>query len=79
VPPVPILAPGDERLSLSITGYAENDPSDGVQLASGSITGAALLRWDLGRPADLCCGREQSFTPPHGAWTLSYHLTRSGP
>jgi hypothetical protein len=79
VPPMRILAPGAEHLRLAITGYVDNDPSDGVELASGSVGGAALLNWDAGRLADLCCGQEQNFTPPHGAWTLSYHVNRATP
>ncbi len=74
VPAVAILAPEDEHLNLAITGYAENDPSDGVELASGSITGPLTLNWDAGRLAGLCCDTVHSFTPPGGAWTLSYHL-----
>lgn len=79
VPPIRILAPGAEHLRLAITGYADNDPSDGVELASGSADGAALLNWDAGRLADLCCGQEQNFTPRHGAWTLSYHANPATP
>lgn len=79
VPPVSVLAPGDERLRLSITGYAENDPSEGVKLASGSVTGPAMLTWDAGRLADLCCDKAQTFLPAHGAWELSYRVTKSGP
>jgi hypothetical protein len=90
VPPVHILAPGDEHLRMAITGYSENDPSNGVQLASGSIgsvegeageavsgsiDGGAVLNWDAGRLADLCCGTLHSFTPAHGAWTLSYRVS----
>ncbi|HUS16588.1 MAG TPA: hypothetical protein VM536_16450 [Chloroflexia bacterium] len=74
VPPVRLLAPGDEHLPWAITGYAENDPSDGVQMASGSVTGVGVLQWDAGRLADICCEREQTFVAPHGAWTLTYHL-----
>ena len=79
VPPVQALAPGDEDLLLAITGYAENDPSDGVQLASGRVDGGPLLEWEAGRPADLCGAGEQTFTPPHGAWTLSYHVSCADP
>jgi hypothetical protein len=79
VPPMSILAPSAEHLRLAITGYVNNDPSDGVELASGSVDGAALLNWDAGRLADLCCGQEQNFTLPHGAWTLSYHVNRAPP
>jgi hypothetical protein len=74
VPAVPILAPDDEHLNLAITGYAENDPSDGVQLASGSVNGPSMLNWNAGPLAGLCCGTVHSFTPPGGAWTLSYHV-----
>ena len=66
-------------MRLSITGYAENDPSDGVQLASGSLTGAAMLSWDQGALDGLCCAKEQTLTPPHGAWTLSYHVSKAAP
>ena len=76
VPAVPILAPDDEHLNLAITGYAENDPSDGVELASGSVNGPLTLNWDAGPLAGMCCGTVHSFTPPSGAWTLSYHLQR---
>jgi hypothetical protein len=93
VPPVPLFAPGEEHLRMAITGYAENDPSDGVQLASASIGTSeeavelasssidqtAVLKWDAGRLADLCCGTLQSFKPAHGAWTLYYHVTRATP
>ena len=74
VPAVPLLAPDDEHLNLAITGYAENDPSDGVELASGSVSGPLSVSWDAGPLAGLCCGTVHSFTPPGGAWTLSYHL-----
>jgi hypothetical protein len=74
VPAVPILAPADEHLNLAITGYAENDPSDGMELASGSVSGPLSLSWDAGPLAGLCCDSVHSFTPPGGAWTLSYHL-----
>jgi len=60
-PPVPIFSPGDEHLHLSITGYAENDHSDGVQLASGSLTGAAMLSWDDGSLAGICCAKGADF------------------
>jgi hypothetical protein len=79
VPPVQIIAPGDEHLHLAITGYAENDPSEGVELASGSVGGAATVDWDAGQLADLCCGTAQTLTPTHGAWTLSYHVSRTSP
>ena len=82
VPAIPILASDDEHLNLAITGYAENDPSDGVDLASGSVSGPLMLSWDAGPLAGLCCGTVHSFTPPGGAWTLSYHVmtqaTRTG-
>jgi hypothetical protein len=78
VPPVPVRAT-DGHLHLSITGYADNDPWDGVDLASGRVGGAALLKWDAGRLADLCCGTVRTFTPAHGAWTLSYHVSRATP
>src|SRR5437762_1305827 len=71
VPPIHIATAGDAHLALAITGYAANDPSDGVELASASITGPPLLRWDAGRLADLCCGTGQSVAPAHGAWVLS--------
>jgi hypothetical protein len=79
VPPVPVLAASGERLSLSITGYAENDPSDGVELASGGTHRPNMVTWDAGRLADLCCGKVQTFTPDHGAWTLSYTVNRAAP
>jgi hypothetical protein len=79
VPPVSIVAPGAEHLPLAITGYAENDPSDGVQRASGSITGASVLSWDAGALAGLCCDQAQRFTAPHGVWTLAYHVSRATP
>jgi hypothetical protein len=74
VPAAPVLAPDDEHLNLAITGYAENDPSDGVELASGSVNGPLSLSWDAGPLAGLCCDTVLNFTPPNGAWTLSYHL-----
>jgi hypothetical protein len=79
VPPVRVEASGDGHLPFSVTGYAENDPSAGVGLASGSVTGASLLNWDAGLLAELCCGNEQTFTLPHGAWTLYYHVNRANP
>jgi hypothetical protein len=79
VPPVPVLAASGERLSLSITGYAENDPSDGVELASGGTHRPNMVTWDAGRLADLCCGKVQTFSPEHGAWTLSYTVNRAAP
>ena len=78
VPAVPVLARDDEHLNLAITGYAENDPSDGVELASGSVNGPLSLSWDAGPLAGLCCDSVHDFTPPGGAWTLSYHLTANG-
>jgi hypothetical protein len=77
VPPVPVLAPSDERLSMAVTGYAENDPSDGVELASGIVDGPPELGWDAGSLAELCCDTPRSFTPQHGAWTLTYHVSRT--
>jgi hypothetical protein len=74
VPAVPVLAPDGEHLNLAITGYAENDPSDGVELASGTVNGPLSLSWDAGPLAGLCCDTVHSYTPPGGAWTLSYHL-----
>ncbi|HET9496448.1 MAG TPA: hypothetical protein VFR15_19645, partial [Chloroflexia bacterium] len=79
VPPVPVLAASSERLSLSITGYAENDPSDGVELTSGGTHRPNMVTWDAGWLADLCCGKVQTFTPDHGAWTLSYTVNRAAP
>lgn len=79
VPPVHVLAPGDERLRMSVTGYAENDPSEGVKLAAGSLSGPSMLTWEAGRLADLCCDRVQTFLPAHGAWELSYRVSREGP
>ena len=79
VPPVPVLAASDGRLRLSITGYAENDPSEGVEMASGSTSNPGLLSWDAGRLTGLCCGTIHTFTPEHGAWTLSYQVTRTAP
>jgi hypothetical protein len=79
VSPVPITALGDEHLHFAITGYAENDPSDGVELASGSVNGEPVLSWDAGSLAGLCCGKGQTFTPQHGAWTLSYHVSGEAP
>jgi hypothetical protein len=78
VPPVPITAPDDEHLRFAITGYAENDPSAGVELASGSVTGEPILSWDAGSLAGFCC-HAQSFTPPHAAWTLTYHVSKGAP
>jgi hypothetical protein len=79
VPPVRLLMPGSEHLRLSITGYAENDPSGGVQLASGSVSPPGMTTWDAGRLSDLCCNRIQTFAPPHGAWEISYRVTRASP
>ena len=79
VPPVHIVTGDAAPLTLAITGYVENDPSAGVGLASGDVGGADVLRWDLGPPASLCCGQEQTFVPPHGAWALSYHVERAAP
>ncbi|MFL5732926.1 MAG: hypothetical protein ACJ78Q_06960 [Chloroflexia bacterium] len=79
VPPVRVEASGDGHLHFSITGYAENDPSDGVQLASGSVSGSPLLDWDAGPLDSLCCGRTQTITPQNAAWTLSYHVSRASP
>jgi hypothetical protein len=79
VPPVAIVAPGGEHLRLAITGYADNDPSDGVTLAAGSVAGADLLNWDAGPLVDLCCDKVQTVTPLHGAWTLAYHVSQSAP
>jgi hypothetical protein len=79
VPSVPVLAASGERLSLSITGYAENDPSDGVEMASGGTHRPNMVTWDAGRLADVCCGKVQTFTPEHGAWTLSYTVNRAAP
>ncbi len=79
VPSVAIWAPGGEHLRLAVTGYADNDPSDGVTLAAGSVTGAALLNWDAGPLVNLCCDQIQTVTPLHGAWTLAYHVRQAGP
>ena len=79
VQPVPIQATGNEHLRVAVTGYADNDPWNGVELASGGVSGADLLTWDAGRLADLCCGTALSFSPAHGAWTLSYHVSRGAP
>jgi len=61
---------------MTITGYAENDPSAGVELASGSVDGPALLSWDAGKLAALCCGTVQAYTPGFEAWTLYYHVSK---
>ena len=79
VPPVQTLASSDEHLHLGITGYAENDPSQGVELASGSIDGPAMADWDAGRLGDLCCEKVQTIMPAQGAWTLFYHVSRGSP
>ncbi len=78
LPPVRLTANADSPLDLAVTGYAENDPSDGVQLAAESIAGAALQRWRVGRLAALCCDTPQRLTSIHGAWTLTYHVTTTG-
>jgi hypothetical protein len=77
VPPVQILAPGAEHLSLSVLGFAENDPSTGVELASGVVDGASIAGRDAGALADLCCDKKQTFAAARGAWTISYHVSRT--
>jgi hypothetical protein len=76
VPPISIQVSGDQHLQMAITGYAENDPSAGVELASGSVDGPPLLSWDAGKLAALCCGTVQAYTPDFGAWTLYYRVSR---
>jgi hypothetical protein len=76
VPPVKLLAPGDQHLNMAVTGYAENDPSDGVELASGTVDYPPVINWDAGTLAALCCDTPHTFTPQHGAWTVTYHVSR---
>ena len=67
VPSVPLAAPSNTHLTMTIIGYVEHDRSGGVNLASASPTGAASLTWDAGPLAGLCCGTPQTYVPPHGA------------
>ena len=48
---------------MTVTGYAENDPSDGVELASGSVDGPPELSWDAGSLA--ACAAIRPAPSPH--------------
>jgi Concanavalin A-like lectin/glucanases superfamily len=71
LPPVPTL-PGP--LTLTVTGFVNNDPFDGLHLSR-----AAMTTYHLGDLKALCCDTTRSFTPPEGGpWRLRYHVKLGG-